>query len=334
MGRVGQIIVLLIGGGLLLLLLTQVDLGAVGMHLRQMRWAFPLMFLPYVAVYLCDALGWKFTFARPPAIPFHTLFLSRMAGEAINNLTPFAYIGGEPVKAHLLTRFQIPMVEGMAAAIIAKLVMSIAQVLFIILGSMLATSYLIVRLDVLWALVGIVIGAGVLLGGVWRGLQIGLFTWLHSWLARWQLTRSVFERWREPLYRLDQALAAFHRQQRGRLRWSFLCFMLGWLLGAWEVFVIFYAIGLPIGLPEALAIEALASVAKGIAFFIPGSLGVQEGGNMLILGAFGFSSEVGLTFSLLRRVREVTWISVGLLVLLRYYGFGRRRGSAPGRTAA
>ncbi|MBI3327923.1 MAG: flippase-like domain-containing protein [Nitrospinae bacterium] len=329
MGRVGRISFLLIGAGLLGLLLTQIDLVAVRTHLHEMKWAFPLILLPYGAVYLCDALGWKFAFGRPPPIPFHTLFLTRMAGEALNNLTPFAYMGGEPVKAHLLTRFQIPMVEGMAAAIIAKLMMSTAQVLFILLGGILATSYLVARLDLLWALGGIVIGAGVLLAGLWHGLQVGFFTWVHRLLGRWNLTLPIFERWREPLHRLDQTIAAFSRHHPRRLLLSFACYTLGWLLGTLEVFTIFYAVGLPIGLPEALAIEAFASVAKGMAFFIPGSLGVQEGGNVLILGAFGFTSGLGITFSLLRRVRELVWISVGLLVLLRYYGWAWRRGGAP-----
>lgn len=329
MGRVGRISLLLLGVALLTLLLTQIDLESVGTHMRQMGWGFALIFLPYVAVYLCDALGWKFAFGQSPSIPFHTLFLTRMAGEAINNLTPFAYMGGEPVKAHLLTRFQIPLVEGMAATIIGKLTMAIAQVMFVLLGGILAASHLVARPDILWPLGGIVIGSGVLLAALWRGLQVGLFTRFHELLSRWKVSLPFLERRREQLWRLDQTIAAFYRHHPRRLRFSLVCYLLGWLLGGFEVLAIFYAVGLPIGLAEALAIEALASVAKGIAFFIPGSLGVQEGGNLLLLGAFGYSSGLGLTFSLLRRLRELLWMILGLLVLLRYYGWPWRRGGAP-----
>lgn len=332
MARVVRIALLLFGAGLLALLLTQIDLRAVGTHLSDMGWALPLIFLPSLSVYLCDAVGWKFAFGHPPLMPFRTFFLIRTAGEAINNLTPFAYMGGEPVKAHLLTRFQIPMLEGMAATLTAKLIMTMAQVIFIILGGILAAPYLVGRQDILWALGGIIAGAGVLLAGLWYGLQVGVFARLLRGLDRWKPMRPRLERWRKQLLHLDQLIAVGYRDHPRRLLWSFSYYLLGWLLGALEVLAIFYAVGLPIGPGEALAIEALASVAKGIAAFIPGSLGVQEGGNVLILVAFGLTSGLGLTFSLLRRVRELVWISVGLLVLLYYYGWPRARPSAPERT--
>jgi uncharacterized membrane protein YbhN (UPF0104 family) len=91
-----------------------------------------------------------------------------------------------------------------------------------------------------------------------------------------------------------------------------------------EVLAIFYAAGFPLSMREAIAIEALASVVKAMAFFIPGSLGVQDGGNVLLLALFGYPSSFGLTFSLVRRMRELLWISLGLLVLLRHYGWRSR----------
>jgi putative membrane protein len=320
MGRIGRWIFLLVGLAVFALLLTQVDLGAVRSYIGEMGWGFPLIFLPYVAVYLCDTLGWRFSFGRPPAVPFRTLFLIRTAGEAINNLTPFAYMGGEPIKAHLLVRCQIPIVEGMAASILAKLIMTIAQFLFVALGGILAVSYLVER-AILWGIGGILLAAAVLLVGLVRGLQRGMFVRLHRLLARWRVTLPLVERWREQVRRLDETISAMYRHHRQRLVLALSLHLLGWVLGALEVLVIFAAVGRPIGFREALAIEALASVAKGVAFFIPGSLGVQEGGIVLLFAAFGFSSGLGLTFSLVRRIREVLWISFGLLVLFRYYGW-------------
>ena len=50
-------------------------------------------------------------------------------------------------------------------------------------------------------------------------------------------------------------------------------------------------------------------------FFIPGSLGAQDGGNVLLLRAVGYSDVTGITFALLRRFRELVWIGLGLLCL-------------------
>ncbi len=330
MARLVRVLFLLIGVGLLAMLFTQVDLAAVRAYMREMGWAFPLIFLPYITVYLCDTLGWSWAFGPTVRVTFGTLFLTRMAGEAINNLTPFAYVGGEPVKAHLLTRFHIPMVEGIAASIIAKLLISIAHFIFVSLGGILAMSHLATRPDILWTLVGVVIVAGGFLAGLSRGLQRGLFTQLFRWLDRRQLTPSILEGWRTQLHRLDETIAGFYHRHPRQLALSLLFHFVGWLLGGFEVYAIFYAVGRSIDLTEAIAIEALASVAKGLAFFIPGSLGVQEGGNVLILALFGFSASLGLTFSLLRRLRELVWISLGLLVLLRYYGWRSPRASSSG----
>lgn len=324
MGRIVRVIFLLVGLGLIALLLTQVEVGAVQTHIREMGWSFPLILLPYAAVYLCDTLGWRYAFGRPPPVSFPTLFLIRSAGEAINNLTPFAYMGGEPIKAHLLTRSQVPIVEGMAASILAKLIITMAQFVFVLLGGTIAISYLADR-EILWGLAVILLGAGVLLVGLTYGLRRGLFVRLHRVLTRWRVGLPLLRSVQEQMRRLDDTIIAMYRLHRRRLLLALFFHFLGWMLGTLEVFAIFAAVGRPIGLPEALAIEALVSVAKGVAFFIPGSLGVQEGGNVLLFAAFGFSTGLGLTFSLVRRVREVLWISLGLLVLLRYYGWSWRR---------
>jgi glycosyltransferase 2 family protein len=324
MGRLARVLFLFLGLGLLIVLVTQIDLAHVKLYLHEMGWAFPLIFLPYIAVYCCDTLGWRFAFGPSLSIPFRTLFLTRVGGEAINNITPFAYLGGEPVKAHLLTRFQIPIIRGMAASIIAKLLISISQFFFVILGGTLALSHLVTRPDVLWPLVVVILAVGVLLTGLSYGLRIGLFTLLFRVLDHWKLTPSFMQAWRVHLLQLDETIVGFSRRYPSQLILSLGLHFVGWLLGTLEVLAIFYAVGIPISITEAIAVEALASVVKALAFFIPGSLGVQDGGNVLLLAFFGYSSGLGLTFSLVRRMRELLWISMGLLVLLRHYGWRSR----------
>jgi uncharacterized protein (TIRG00374 family) len=324
MGRLARVLFLFLGLGLVVVLVTQIDLAQVKTYLHEMRWAFPLIFLPYIAVYCCDTLGWRFAFGASLSIPFRTLFLTRVGGEAINNLTPLAYLGGEPVKAHLLTRFQIPMIQGMAASIIAKLLISISQFFFVILGGMLAYSHLVTRPDVLWPLVVILLAVGVLLVGLSYGLRVGLFTILFTVLDRWQVTPSFMEQWRVQLRQLDETIVGFAHRYPSLLILSWGLHFVGWVVGTLEVLAIFYAVGIPLRVTEAIAIEALASVVKAAAFFIPGSLGVQDGGNVLLLAIFGYPSGFGLTFSLVRRMRELLWISIGLLVLLRHYGWRSR----------
>jgi uncharacterized protein (TIRG00374 family) len=324
MGRLARVLFLLLGMGLLVVIVTQVDLAKVKTYLAEMGWAFPLIFLPYIVVYCCDTLGWRLAFGPSLSVPFHILFLTRVGGEAVNNLTPFAYLGGEPVKAHLLTRFQVPIIRGMAASIIAKLLISISQFIFVVLGGILALSYLATRPDLLWPLVTVTVVVGILLTGLAYGLRVGLFTMLFSVLDHWKLTPSFMERWRAHLRQLDETIVQFYDCYPSHLILSLGLHFAGWLLGALEVLAIFYAAGISLSVAEAIAIEALASVVKAVAFFIPGSLGVQDGGTVLLLAVFGYPSSFGLTFSLVRRLRELLWIGFGLVIVLQHYGWRSR----------
>ena len=100
-----------------------------------------------------------------------------------------------------------------------------------------------------------------------------------------------------------------------RFLWSTGLFFLGWLAEALEVFVMILCLGQPISILSAIAIGALSVFIKGGTFFIPGSLGAQDAGNLLLLTAFGYGEVTGITFALLRRFREFVWIAVGLACL-------------------
>jgi len=89
--------------------------------------------------------------------------------------------------------------------------------------------------------------------------------------------------------------------------------VVGWVakgMGGWFAFRL---LGSGIGLPDALAIEALLHAGLVFAVFVPGNVGVQEGDYILLGAVFGVSPEISLTVSLLRRGRD---IAIGIPVLL------------------
>ena len=94
-----------------------------------------VILVPSLLMYVVEAYGWKVTL-RPSgrSVRFWRLLVIRTAGEVVNMTTPTAYVGGEPLKAYLLKRYNVPMVEGLASVVIAKTTMTIAEVLFILIG--------------------------------------------------------------------------------------------------------------------------------------------------------------------------------------------------------
>ena len=139
--------------------------------------------------------------------------------------------------------------------------------------------------------------------------------WLLGLLRKIGLKIAYLESREEQLRSLDRTILAFYRNNRPAFYSSTGLFFLGWMAEALEVYVIIYYLGGPAMALSAISIGALSVFIKGGTFFIPGSLGAQDGGNMLLLSAFGYSDVTGITFALLRRFRELVWIGLGLLCL-------------------
>jgi ABC-type phosphate transport system permease subunit len=86
-------------------------------------------------------------------------------------------------------------------------------------------------------------------------------------------------------------------------------------VGSLEIYLVLNFLGLPVTLPTAVVMESFGAAVKFASFMIPASLGVLEGGNMAIFAAFGYGGAVGLSYTLVRRLREGTWAAAGLLAL-------------------
>ena len=278
-----------------------------------------ILLIPSTIMYAVEAYGWKITLG-PSArhLPFWRVLAIRTAGEVVNMTTPTAYVGGEPLKAYLLKKQHVPMVEGLASVVIAKTTMTIAEVVFILLG--IALAFWRVGADgssgqgVAAALVSVGLLVLVTAALVFVQQQ-GLFTWLLNFARKIGLKIHYLEVREKKLLSLDRTILDFYRDNRLTFCSSIGLFFVGWMAEAVEVYVIIYLLGGPAVALSAISISALSVFIKSGTFFIPGSLGAQDGGNMLLLRAFGYSDVTGITFALLRRFRELVWIGLGLLCL-------------------
>lgn len=275
--------------------------------------------IPSLIMYVIEAYGWKVTLGDiAKHVPFWRLLAIRTAGEVVNMTTPTAYIGGEPLKAYLLRRHHVPIVEGLASVVIAKTTMTIAEVLFILVGLALAFWLLGANGSSGHTIAAALVSVGLLLFGTTAFIFVqrkGLFTWILEILRKVGLRIRFLESREDQLRSLDRTILDFYTHNRPAFYASTGLYLLGWLAEALEVFVMIYFLGGPAMALSAISIGGLSVFIKGGTFFIPGSLGAQDGGNLLLLKAFGYSDVTGITFALLRRFRELVWIGVGLLCL-------------------
>ena len=317
---------LLIGIGLFAWILAHADLAAVWRQVRHFRWEFGLIFLFYAVIFGLDTLGWQFALTRRSQrrVRWSSLFRMRLAGEAVNYVTPTGTIGGEPIKAILLSRRHgIPLADGMASVVIAKTTLVFSMLLFVLAGiAVTVATQTMDRVVFRWvwrvlpvlSLLLVLFLLAQFLQPFRRGSSLahGVSLWarlprLSEWLKR---AMDKVQGW-------DRAILSFYRQSPGSVLWSLGFHFLGWLAGAVEVYLILRLLGIPVSPATAFSMEALWVLLKTVAFMIPGSLGASEGILLLVCGGLGVSAVPGLALGLLRRAREVLWVGLGFLEFTR-----------------
>ncbi len=275
-----------------------------------------VIFLTMVPVYGLEAYGWQLTLGSlTTRVGFLRLFAVRMAGEAINMTTPTGYVGGEPMKAYLLQQYGVDLVDGLASVVTAKTTLVLAQILFMLMGMGL-TVWILGSSD--YNLLAALVSVGMLALGLFLLFAVqryGIGAGLLRLLRAIKIRLAFLEAREAKLLELDETIQKFYRERHATFLFAVGVFFLGWLAEALEVYAILYFLDVQVDLLSSLAIAALAVLIKGSVFFIPGSLGAQEGGYLLLLLAFGYDNVTGMTFALLRRLREIIWIVVGLVFL-------------------
>ena len=309
---------LLLGAGLLLAVLSEVDIEAVWMQSRGLGWSgLTLVLFIYLVAFLFDTQSWQLALpaVKLSRIWLRRLFVVRMVGEAFNNVTPMAGMGGEPVKAVLLKKFyQVNYGDSVASLILARTTNVIALLVFLTVGF-----YLLMQAPEFAASPFKTIaatGLGALASGVVLFFLIQryrLSSIASDWLSRWRVGK-VLEGMLHPIYAMDDRLVRFYTRHHARFATALVLALLNWLLGVLEVYVTLLFLGWPVSWQEAWIIESMTQLVRAGTFFIPANLGAQEGVFMLVCGVITGNPNTGLAVALVRRCREVLWIAIGLVL--------------------
>ena len=319
--RVSRVLLLALGATLLAILVWQNDPAALVASIQQLSWRLLIVLaFPFVLVNALDTLGWRFAFRRD-RVPFATLYSSRLAGEAFNLTTPTASVGGEAVKAWLVRR-HVSTSEGFTSVIVAKTTITAAQGLLLLIGLPCAWLLLPPGSPLLhamaWLLALEVLAVALFVLAQTRGVLGGGGRLLRRFPIAARMAGS--------LGRVDHSLTHFYRRQPVRLALSVLFHFLGWLIGALEAWLILNLLGIEVSFLTATLIEAFSTSIRFATFMVPASLGALEGGHVALFAALGLGAAAGMSFSVVRRLREATWIGIGFLALAVYSRWGPRNG--------
>jgi uncharacterized protein (TIRG00374 family) len=305
-------VLVLAGLGVVAYLFYQVGPRAVWGSIQTLGWKLPIvLFFPAAAAVVLDTLGWR-VLLPDHHVPLGVLLRARLAGEAVNLTTPTASVGGEPLKAYLLRPY-VPLTAGLAAVVVDKTTVVAGQALLLLAGLVLAASVLPLASPLMLAMEGLLVVEIVAVSGFVLVQTLGVFGGGGRVLGR--IGMGPAERYQEGLNALDREISLFYRERRGRLFGSVLLHGAAWVTGGLEIYLVLTFLGVAPSLITALVIEAFGAAVKFVSFMIPASLGALEGGHVAIFDALGLGGALGLSYTMIRRLREAVWVALGLLWL-------------------
>jgi uncharacterized protein (TIRG00374 family) len=315
-GRVLRLGALAAGLGVVAVLLRQGGgLGDVGAHLARVGPAgFALLTALTVGVFLVDAVTWQLALpARPLDLRWlGRLWRVRLAGEALNSVTPAAGLGGEPVKAALLrARYGVGLRDAAVSIVVGRTVNMVALVPVAAIGvGVMLQSAAWPRAAGWGAAVGLL--AYAVMTGVVLGLQcLGLASRLDGRLGG--RVGALLGRTVAAAGDVEVRFRRLYTAHRGRLGLALALAAGQWVLGALDVWVTLRLLGHPVALAEAVAVESVVQLVRAGTFFVPAGLGTQDGALAAMTTALTGSPSVGLAAAALRRLRDVLMIGWGLV---------------------
>jgi putative membrane protein len=314
----------LLGIAILTVMVVHQGLGEV-MHLLGqagfgLLWLVPFHALPL----LLDAQGWRVLLApRDPENRARLPFLLWVATvrEAVNRLLPTANLGGEVIGIRLV-KWRMP---GQGAAIAASVII---EVLLTLVNQYIFTAMGIVLLvaatqasEQTWTI----------LSGLALSLPMPI---MFGALLRYGKIFERMEKFAERMLGDGNSLAALIDgsgldaeirgiySRHGRLMLGLAWQLSGYVLGAFETWLALSLLGHPVSAWAAIAVEATTQAVRHIIFIVPAGLGIQEAGLVLFGQVVGIDSNVALSLSLAKRMREVLF---GVPALLSWQFLEARR---------
>jgi uncharacterized protein (TIRG00374 family) len=317
--------------GLLWLVFRHADVGRIRALLTAAPWllATPIF---YFFVLACDALGWqRVVMNEGKSVSWRGLLTVRTASEALGLSLPSGGVLAEGMAVYLLrTHCGIP--GGLAVASLA------ARRFFIFLsfGVTLAASAVVghaLLTDISPRVLGrpglgwvVPVAALVVLGAAF-GLRAGLlggelvgkvFRALHK--VPIDRLRAFLEKRAESFSEVDRQVEAALTGPRGGPVLTTIIYCGIWLSESCETWFILSLLGAGLSFVTVFSFESGLTLLRGLAFFTPSGLGVQDLGYLALLKGFNVpqATNVAAAFVLVKRSKEIFWIIIGYLLLARH----------------
>lgn len=306
-----------IGFLLFVLLIYTIGPGQIWEHIKKITWQnfLILLFLRFLHSIL-RTINWKIVFEQyERKTSFFHLFTAIIAGDAISYLTPSARLGGEPVRAMMVSSSNKR--RSLASVIVDKTIEILTMISFTIIGVTIAITQIPMPGKYKFLLIAFVLGAILFAVLILVKQRQGFFTWIINTLERIKIKFKFIEKNRAKVKETDEHISDFYRNHRSIFLIVFLLHSLVFLFWTTEVHLTL----LFMGAEGTTFLKSFLIVTLGglviLLPTIPASLGTYELTYVAIFILLGFGADIGITLTLIRRILVLIWAGAGLLAMLK-----------------
>src|SRR5438045_3625355 len=303
--RIRIVLYLLVAAGAALFpfLLIELVSAHVMAALASVCWWIGGVVIYHVAVsVLLHARAWQSLFPRSERLSLWELFWMRWIGESVSTLVPSASVGGDVVRARLAALHGASIPTAAASVLVDVTLGVFVQIAFTLLGLALIVTATGHESFVRPTLTGAVIGVLAIIG-FYVLQRLGMFRFIGKIISR----LANAEDWHSLVHSghtLDEAIRTQYARRGGVIgccAWTATSL----ILGSGEIWIALYALGLHATLVNAVILQSMVLTIRSLVFPVPGALGVQEGGYVVIGNLLGIPGDAAFALSLIARVREL-----------------------------
>lgn len=290
-------------------------------NIFQTGWWFIGIIGIWIPIYLLNASSWYIIISdkeNKGKISFLKTLKLTISGYALNYVSPGGLVGGEPYRIMEL-RESVGTHKATSSVIAYAMMHFLSHFFFWLFSILLVLIFLPVDSGLMITL-SIVFAACITLiflffRGYKKGLLVKVFNTLQKIPVLKKWARKFVLKNAESLQVIDEQIAELHNNRRTAFYSSLFLDFAARILGAFEVFFILTALGQDVTVVDCIIIIGISSLFANIFFFSPMQLGTREAGFALALSSLRLPLQLGVSVSLITRIRELAWILIGLLLI-------------------
>ncbi len=317
--KIYKVLFMLIGIGTLAYMIQAMGIDEIWNNLEKIGWWFLPVLGSWAVLYWMNAMAFKAIIEEPELpqtdVPFWKVLQLTISGYAINYITPFVALGGEPYRIIELKKYVGGSKAG-SSVLLYGVMHILSHILFWVASVFLILWFVPASTMVNAACAAIFVMAIIC---TWlftkfykKGITVSLLKALSKLPLVGKKVNHLLETKYETLNDVDQQVKNLFQDRRDRFYKALFWEFVARVVGCFEIYFIGLALDINIDFVDAMIISSGSSLFANLVFFFPMQLGTREGGLAMAVMSIGLPAKVGIFMGVVTRIREIVWIMIGL----------------------